>query len=120
MSRLSRWTISAKAYLAAANDYDYCADESVVPRANRLSLSSTILSTSSTATLIDIDRTQQPNCIRTEEDKEDEEEVIFPGFAMYQMAIAYYCQGQYSLALDTTTDILSFQKNKLLALNKST
>jgi len=104
MSRLSRWTISAKAYLAAANDYDYCADESVVPASTRLSSSSsTILSSSSTATLV--------------EEKEEEEEVIFPGFAMYQMAIAYYCQGQYSLALDTTTDILSYQKKKLVSLN---
>jgi tetratricopeptide (TPR) repeat protein len=104
MSRLSRWTISAKAYLAAANDYDYCADESVVPASTRLSSSSsTILSSSSTATLV--------------EEKEEEEEVIFPGFAMYQMAIAYYCQGQHSLALDTTTDILSYQKKKLVSLN---
>lgn len=103
MSRLSRWTISAKAYLAAANDYDYCADESVVPAAHRLSSSSTMLSSSSfTATLIG---------------KKEEEEVIFPGFAMYQMAIAYHCQGQYSLALATTTDILSYQKKKLVSIN---
>ena len=44
------------------------------------------------------------------------EETTFPGFALFQMAKAHYCQGRYSQALDKTTECLALQK---LALSGS-
>lgn len=38
------------------------------------------------------------------------EETTFPGFTLYQTAKQQYVQGQYSMALDTTTNCLSFQQ----------
>jgi len=38
------------------------------------------------------------------------EETTFPGFTLYQTAKQQYVQGQYSKALDTTTNCLSFQQ----------
>jgi len=45
------------------------------------------------------------------------EETTFPGFTLYQTAKQQYVQGQYSKALDTTTNCLSFQQ---LALKSGT
>lgn len=44
----------------------------------------------------------------------EESRETFPGFALYTMARVYYVLGQYTKALDTTTECLAFQKKVLL------
>jgi tetratricopeptide (TPR) repeat protein len=44
---------------------------------------------------------------------EEQQSQTFPGFALYTMARVYYVLGQYTRALDTTTECLAFQKKAL-------
>ena len=46
-------------------------------------------------------------------------ETTFPGFALYTMARVYYVLGQYTKALDTTTECLAFQKKALMIKGNS-
>ena len=44
----------------------------------------------------------------------EEQTQTFPGFALYTMAKVHYVLGQYTKALDTTTECLAFQRKALL------
>ena len=48
---------------------------------------------------------------------EEQPNHTFPGFALYNNARVYYILGQYTKALDTTTECLAFQKKALLINN---
>jgi tetratricopeptide (TPR) repeat protein len=67
-------------------------------------------STTTSTTTTSVDSNKQHNS------SEDQSET-FPGFALYTMARAFYVLGQYTKALDMTTECLAFQKKALLISN---